>query len=43
MLYSKYYLGVLPYFIHGAAITKDKVDRAFNVTLLEVMTASIVA
>ena len=31
------------YFIHGAAITEDKVDRAFNVTLLEVVTACIVA
>lgn len=32
-----------PYFIHGATVTKNKVDRAFYVTLLEVMTASIVA
>lgn len=31
------------YFIHGAAISKDEVDRTLNVTLLEVMASHIVA
>lgn len=34
---------MVSYFVHGPAISKDEIDGALNVTIFEVMPASIVA